>query len=267
MTYEPPGAPATPSLTTAAPPVPPAPPTPQGGDTSSAAGPTRLLGLTSDGNTVKVRQWSRANDVIARSAQAMLCLTALYELAASTIDLQLLAVVRAGDLDTFLVAATWAERLLSPTAYVVLGTVVLFLFWLHRVWTSDRSAHNVYTRSTGVAVGGWLIPVANLVLGPSALRDVWHGTDNARRGVYDGPVDRSTPGPVIAWWAFALLTVVSTVVERVLLAWADGLSPIASLMPTLEAHLGMRAAGSALSATTAVLLVLVIRRIMAFTRR
>lgn len=160
-----------------------------------------------------------------------------------------------------LMGLTW------PITYVLPGAFVVFLVWLHRLWTSDRSAHNVYTRSTGIAVGGWFVPVANVVLGAYALRDLWHGTHNARRGVHDGPVDRSTPRLVTAWWFVALPAVLCAAVERVLRVGLSAPASVESLLQTLELYLGVKGVGNALFAGAAVLLALVVGRITAFTHR
>lgn len=270
MTYEPPSTPTGPGRVTtapAAPPVPTAATTTPGPVAPATPDRTGLMGLTSDGNRVRVRPWSRANDVLAGATQLLLGLTAVAELVAAAVNLTLRRLVATQDVEEFIVLRALVDQFLWPITYVLPGAFVVFLVWLHRLWTSDRSAHNVYTRSTGIAVGGWFVPVANVVLGAYALRDLWHGTHNARRGVHDGPVDRSTPRLVTAWWLVALPAVLCAVVEGVLRVGLSAPASVESLLPTLELYLGVKGVGNALFAGAAVLLALVVGRITAFTRR
>jgi hypothetical protein len=223
--------------------------------------------MTSDGTVVTVRPWRASNAAVAIGAQVLLSLTALGNLAVALSDVQLQGLLSERDFEALAARGASVNGLYNLGMLLVLPTVVVFLVWVHRLWTSDRSAHNVYTRGTGLAVGGWLIPFASFVLGPKALRDLWHGTENARNGVLDGPVNRSTPRLVIAWWVAWLVMAVTTLASRAAQSSIDAATSLPDLIASLRSGLTIEIVSCVVSATAAVLLVLVIRRITAFTRR
>lgn len=266
MTYRPPEHPVVP----AAPPRTPQPSVTRPyavGDRDAVVAAVVPSGLTSDGNVVTVRPWRTSNDVVARAAQALLGLVAAGDLLVAVLDLRTRQSLAEHDIGSMARTVELSNDLSWAGTRLTVATVVVFLVWMHRLWTSDRSAHNVYTRGTGLAVGGWLVPVANLVLAPNALRDLWHGTARARQGVFDGPVDRRTPRLITAWWLAWCLLFLSAVASR--------LTRVAATPPTSDAELDslMRTALdveiTACTASTAagVLMVVVIGRIMSFTRR
>jgi hypothetical protein len=276
MSYQPPTAPNTsapdtsePVPTTATVPVPtaPVPSGPPAAENQPYAAGTFPSGMTSDGNVVTVRPWRASNYAVSTAAQALLLLTAIANLAIAVNDVLLDALLTERDYAAIVDRHSTVDGLSGVTNWLALLTVLVFLVWMHRFWTSDRSAHNVYTRGTGFAVGGWLIPVAGFILGPNALRDLWHGTENASKGVLDGPVDRSTPRLVSWWWVAWLAMAVSAVAGRVARAMAEGAPSLPDLLASLQSGLRIEIVSCVVSAVAAVLLVLVIRRITAFTRR
>lgn len=224
-------------------------------------------GLTSDGNVVRVRPWRASNVVIARVAQGLLVLMALGNVALALLEVRVERLLAGPDLAEAGRLVQDADALLWLRSRMGVLTAVVLLVWLHRIWTSDRSAHNVYTRGTGLAVGGWLVPVANLVLAPNALRDLWHGTERARDGIFDGPVDRSTPRLVSAWWVAWCLMFVGAVAGWVAGRGADLTASDADLVSVLRAGLRFDVFTCGASVAAGLLLVLVIGRITSFTRR
>lgn len=224
-------------------------------------------GLTSDGNVIRVRTWRGSNVVIARAAQGLLVLMAFGNVALALLQLRVERLLAEPDLAEAGRLVRNADDLLWLRGRIAVLTAVVLLSWLHRMWTSDRSAHNVYTRGTALAVWGWLVPVANLVLAPNALRDLWHGTERARDGVFDGPVDRSTPKLVSAWWVAWCLMFAGLAAGWVAGRGADLAASDADLVTVLRAGLRFDIFTCAASATASVLMVLVIGRIASFTRR
>lgn len=77
----------------------------------------------------------------------------------------------------------------------VLGTIVVFICWF---WAA-RSNAEVYlpnrgTMSTGWAIGGWFIPLANWVIPCIVARDIYRGTMSGRPGKPQGG------GQITGWW-------------------------------------------------------------------
>ncbi|MEW1954285.1 DUF4328 domain-containing protein [Terrabacter sp. NPDC080008] len=231
----------------------------------------RPSGLTADGNVVRVQPWRGSTPVLARAAQGLLVLLAFGSLPLALLESRvdrLLAGREPAQVD--LVEAVGLVRIAEDLTWVrsrvAVVTAVVLLVWLHQVWTSDRSAHNVYTRGTSLAVGGWLIPVANLVLAPNALRDLWHGTERARDGIFDGPVDRSTPRLVSAWWVAWCLLFVGLVGGWLTGVGAD-LTTRGDLVTVLRAGLRFDIFTCVAFLASGVLLACIVGRITSFTRR
>jgi hypothetical protein len=100
--------------------------------------------------------------------------------------------------------AAWADRALATYAAALAISVLLmaatgplFVAWL---WRARRVADSRLRRPqryrSGLIVGVWFIPLANLWLPPRIVRDVWLGT---ARTV--DPVERQWSGAVVpAWW-------------------------------------------------------------------
>lgn len=77
-------------------------------------------------------------------------------------------------------------------------TAVAFLAWLVQATRNADRWNGRPHRSAGRVVGGWLVPVANLVIPYRVVREV-----NAASGGGSGPL----AAPVGRWWAALLLTV------------------------------------------------------------
>lgn len=91
--------------------------------------------------------------------------------------------------------------------------VVLYLVWFARAYNWLRAARGGTAYSTGLAVGGWFIPLANFVLPVLAQSDAWkraHGS--------------SSPLPVV-WWLSYLLTMFLGMFEAANLALNGKLMP------------------------------------------
>ncbi len=73
--------------------------------------------------------------------------------------------------------------------------VIFFLVWLHRVTAALRQAQGATRFSPGWAVGGWFIPLAQLVLPFLSMKDVWDRTVKQNGWV------------VALWWTTYVLTI------------------------------------------------------------
>jgi hypothetical protein len=74
--------------------------------------------------------------------------------------------------------------------------VIFFLIWLHRVTKAIREAQGDSRFTPGMAVGGWFIPLAQIVLPFLSMQDVWKRTVKQNGWV------------VPLWWTSYLLTIV-----------------------------------------------------------
>jgi hypothetical protein len=70
-------------------------------------------------------------------------------------------------------AALLYNAMRGVESLIGLVATILFLVWLHRVFVAIRVEQGPTRTSPGMAVGGWFIPVANLVLPFLAMREAW----------------------------------------------------------------------------------------------
>lgn len=92
--------------------------------------------------------------------------------------------------------AAQTENLSLPILLSVVLLVVLLPMWLGLIWTSDRADPAELVLSTPLAIGGWFIPVANLVLAGRAMLQPWRAVLSARRRDHSGPRPFARTGAV-----------------------------------------------------------------------
>lgn len=268
-----PAAPHEPPVPAAAPPVPIAPqgnmapqghlPAPTG---PAQPAPTPEPGLTANSKTVKVRPWKQSTAVLAIIAQALFAVAAVANLYLAWFDIRIKGLLSDGDFDAVVSEAESADALYLPILALAGLAGIVMLVWLHRVWTSDRSDHALYTRGTGMAIGGWFIPFANVVLGPLALRDVLWGTEHANpRTRHDRP--STTPPLIIALWVVLAVNLVLAMLGRAAQRGIEQPDSLDSLVSTLQTGLTYEALGGVFGAAGGVVGILLIRKVMGFTRR
>ena len=156
--------------------------------------------------------------------------------------------MRARDADT--VARTTAVVLV--VSVVVVGPV--FVTWMWRAARNQQVLHRGPERlGSGWAIGGWFVPLANVVIPVLVVQDLWRGSDAA--------IDLGDPrwriadrSWLVGWWWGLLLGGTLAVVG----AAAD--QP-AERISTLEQANVLALLGSLSAAVAAVLGVLVVRRI------
>jgi hypothetical protein len=74
---------------------------------------------------------------------------------------------------------------------VLIGTIVCFTRWEHRVARNAKLLDGGFTYSPAWAVGWWFVPVANLVLPYRVIGELWRAS---ARGA------AAAPGYLGAWW-------------------------------------------------------------------
>lgn len=84
---------------------------------------------------------------------------------------------------------------------VLLACGIVFIIWEWRcAKNAELLAHGAPRFGPGWAIGGWLIPFANLVIPVLVMQDLWRSTSGAART--DGS-SRARPGSALVgwWWA------------------------------------------------------------------
>jgi Domain of unknown function (DUF4328) len=132
---------------------------------------------------------------------------------------------------------------------------VVFILWFHRAYANlSRLGATAIEYGDGWAIGGWFVPLLNLLRPKEIADDIWRGSDPDQ---LDSPPDVSygkVPAFLHVWWLLWITALVGYAVH--------------SRMPveTLDHE---RAAGAVLAAVTAVgilagiLAIVVIRRLTA----
>jgi hypothetical protein len=102
---------------------------------------------------------------------------------------------------------------------------VLFLVWLRRAYGNLGALGIGRPRRTrGWAVGGWFVPVANLVIPKQVANDVWRAGDPELRPGDPGWQDRPVAPVVHWWWALWLASGISGGIAGNLLQHSHSLS-------------------------------------------
>lgn len=268
--YEPPASSAVPTASTAST-VPPVPTAALPAATATAPPPppapaAAQTGVTANFKNVAVRPWRQSTAVVAVMAQAAFVVGALANLYLTSMDVKVKGLLEDRDFAAMEREAQSADGLYMLILGVGALSAILLLVWFHRVWTSDRSDHSLYTRGTGMAIGGWFIPFANFVLGPLALRDLLWGVEHA------SPQDKpgrpaATPRLVIAFWVVIAVNLVLVMLARGAESGLQRPDSIDALMTSVQASLTYEALGGVAGAAGAVIAILYIRKVMALTRR
>jgi hypothetical protein len=145
-------------------------------------------------------------------------------------------------------ASTAGEQLSLLASLVAAAT---FIVWLHQARRDAGRLGGEPEWAPGWVVGGWFIPVANLVIPYLVVRDVW------RAG---GPL--APRAPVSRWWASVLVTVLLNGLIRLYgVATSDGGVSAKTALDMRVVAYPLWAAGAVMAVLTAYLAVRVIRRI------
>ena len=165
------------------PPGPPPPPVPVAAATTWRS----LQGLTT---ALTVLLWLAAADAVFAVVAYIKRLSVLDDIINGKFDTDL--VQRSSDSRDLLNAATAIMGLLT------LAIFVLIIIWMVRAMNNNEMLGRVNPRlSPGWGIGGWFIPLANLVIPALIFQDLWRGSDPTR--ARNDPA-RRTGGLVAAYW-------------------------------------------------------------------
>jgi hypothetical protein len=213
------------------------------------------------------RPWRAANEAWAVAVLLALGLSVLMHGYNVVANLRVRGMLLDRDYEAIVGATRSIEALPAVSFLLTLVTAVVLMVWVHHVWTSERSHPGAYTRSTGIAVGGWIIPLANYVLAPLAIRDLWRGTRAARPGASASDLSLPMPGLVMAWavfWAAGnLLLAISSSAAR----GAENEASWDFALDRIDSSLMTEAAASVAMIVAGILLIRIVWQIRAFTRR
>lgn len=157
---------------------------------------------------------------------------------------------RADDADNLVGVTTLLMLLASLTIFVLL------VVWMWRVAKNAEFLGRTNPRfGPGWTIGGWFVPLANLVIPVLVVQDLWRGSDPATpRG---DPTWRSRPASgLVGWWWVAHLLALTR--------WAGGDEATSrSELETMQAYDVVAAVGMAVAVVAAILLIQVVRQITA----
>lgn len=161
-------------------------------------------------------------------------------------ELTLLRRHTAGTVDRDLAAAQDdASLALAATFLVFVAIAMVLLVWLSRARGNvDAYGPGRQRYGRGWAVGGWFIPIVNLVVPYRVTADVLAGSDT---GTNNGTASGS--GLLRLWWAAWLIS--------------GGFDLAASLRTAVDGGILLNVVGRVTEAVAAILLLLVVRRITA----
>jgi hypothetical protein len=150
-----------------------------------------------------------------------------------------------------------ADDLLGTIALVglllLLATATVFIIWQWRSAKNNEALGRIRPRySPGWSIGGWFVPLANLVIPVRIMQDLWQGSDPEHRNFRDWHGLRRWS--VIGWWwAFYLA---GNVLWYFAGSHSDG-----QTLADIEQTENVRSVGSVLSAVAACLAIFVVHRI------
>ncbi|MEU3048586.1 DUF4328 domain-containing protein [Streptomyces sp. NPDC006984] len=149
---------------------------------------------------------------LGRAAMILLLLVAVADIAYITATLNTRRLV-AGVLDNGFVAVSeadvdFADALMTATSFAsiafVLATMVVFIIWFHRVrCNAGVFATDWFTNGTGMAIGAWFIPIANLWIPRRVAVETW----TASRADHLAHSRHEPTTLVNAWWTAWLITI------------------------------------------------------------
>lgn len=98
---------------------------------------------------------------------------------------------------------------------VLLITGILFIAWTFRTYSNLEPLQSGELRyGRGWAIGGWLLPIANLFIPKQIINDVWRGSDPTFAHEGDPWNTRPISGVLTLWW---LSFILGRVLDRVAL--------------------------------------------------
>jgi hypothetical protein len=103
-------------------------------------------------------------------------------------------------------ANAFPAAMIILSGLVALAIFVLLIIWLYRAAKNNEALGRQYPRlGPGWAIGGWFIPVANLVIPFIIMDDVWRGADPSTARGDPNWRRSSTLGAIWAWLVTAVI--------------------------------------------------------------
>ncbi|MCJ1676824.1 DUF4328 domain-containing protein [Streptomyces sp. APSN-46.1] len=137
---------------------------------------------------------------------------------------------------------------------ILVPTMVVFLVWFHRVRHNGAIFRpDAFTLAPGWAIGGWFVPVANLVIPFLVAKQTWTAST---QHAPDGSLRKASTVPLTAWW---LLFAGASIAERAFAA----LYPRADTPEELRATAVVGAVDGLLMLAAAVLAIVFVRGLTA----
>lgn len=160
------------------------------------------------------RPWTRGIESLGSVVVALVVGQALLQVVSIWINTRKIGMPNVEQIQALIDLEDVAAPLAVLDWLMYLATVVVFLIWLHRVWTSERSNPRAHELSSGMAVGGWFIPFANLYYSFRTVKELWNGVASARPGE-QGAYPRTTTHPqVLGWYCSFVAMNLTAVVAR-----------------------------------------------------
>lgn len=176
-----------------------------------------------------------------------------------------IAVVRGWHRDESTFDADLAELLnwldlatVMPALLLMFAITVVIIIWSYRAYRSNHVPAGQRRHTTGWAIAGWLVPFALLVVPPRVVNDIRRAASRRATG-HDGS------DALVAWWWSAWLA--TTVVGVAALLMTDAALDPEQPWSKLADLLAVEVLEAGLEILSAVLLILVVRKITALVRR
>jgi hypothetical protein len=170
---------------------------------------------------------------LTRAAQLLIVTAAMFNILVAAIN-----AVAGSPVDASLTPAVLGVSLLTLAVWA--GAAVVFLHWLSRAYAFVTSTSAVRQRhGANMALAGWFIPIAGLLIGYRVLQDVWSGSDPSTRA--DSEAGTPKARTIDIW----LLGIATSLIFGYVMPLALGDSSLWSGL----AALGVLVAGMALAST------------------
>lgn len=176
----------------------------------------------------------------------------LYATAGTWSPDDLAAVSEAGPADGLVALATVLQGI------GLVATAVVFIIWFFRVRSNGEVfSPSGFDKGRGWAIGGWFIPVGNLVIPFRIAREIW--TASTQRAP-DGSWRPARTGIITAWW---LLWILGLIVDRV----ASGMYSGAEVPDAVQDSALAMTFATTLDVAAAVLAILFVRKLTSMQHR
>lgn len=235
--------------------------------TNPYGAPTYASSPISSSNAYWRKPWTQGIQVLGVVLVALLAGQVVLDLVSAINNTRYLGLVEEREIGEIIDAEAAMAPFVLLRGVLYLATIVIFLVWLHRVWTSDRSDPAGHRLSSGMAVGGWFIPIANLVFSFRSVKELWNGVATAQPS-QQGAFPRRTAHPLVVTWYLSFLAMyVSSTVANVAARQTEKVIDADSAFAALEGTYTAGRVANGFSVLAAAVLIVLVSRIHAMARR